>query len=98
MEPYEPLQTCNGIAKQNVKLDCLRRYSDLGYGTDDRHIAVQFPALATDFTPFRTVQSGSEFHPASCSLGDVALNYTQRQLELSLNCPRIVLELSLNCP
>ena len=47
-----------------MKLDCLRRYGDLGYGTDDRHIAVQFPARATDFTPFKIVQSVSEDLPS----------------------------------
>ena len=52
MQPYGPLQTCNGIAKQNMKLGCLRRYSDLCYGTDDRYIAVQLPVRATEYTPF----------------------------------------------
>ena len=76
MEPYEPVQTCNGITKQNMKLEFLYRYSDLGYGTDDRNIAVQFPARATDFTPFKIAQTGCEVHRAFYPLGGIVLNYT----------------------
>jgi hypothetical protein len=40
-----------------------------GYGLDDRDIEVPSPAEAKDFSPGLCVQTGSEAHPASCTMG-----------------------------
>jgi hypothetical protein len=40
-----------------------------GYGLDDRVIEVRFPAEAKDFSSNLCVQTGSEAHPASCTMG-----------------------------
>jgi hypothetical protein len=40
-----------------------------GYGMDDRAIAVRSPAGAKDFSSSLCVQTGSEAHPASCTMG-----------------------------
>jgi hypothetical protein len=39
------------------------------YGLDDRAIGVRSPAGAKDFTSILCVQTGSEAHPASCTMG-----------------------------
>jgi hypothetical protein len=39
------------------------------YGLDDRVIGVRFPAGAKDFPTILCVQTGSEDHPASCTMG-----------------------------
>jgi hypothetical protein len=39
------------------------------YGLDDRAIGVRSPAGAKDFSSSLCVQSGSEAHPASCTMG-----------------------------
>jgi hypothetical protein len=39
------------------------------YGLDDRAIAVRSPAEAKDFCSDLCVQTGSEAHPASCTMG-----------------------------
>jgi hypothetical protein len=39
------------------------------YGLDDRVIEVRFPAEAKDFSSSLCVQTGSEAHPASCTMG-----------------------------
>jgi hypothetical protein len=39
------------------------------YGLDDRAIGVRFPAGAKDFSSNLFVQTGSEAHPASCTMG-----------------------------
>jgi hypothetical protein len=39
------------------------------YGLDDRAIGVRFPAGAKDFSSNLCVQTGSEAHPASCTMG-----------------------------
>jgi hypothetical protein len=39
------------------------------YGLDDRAIGVQSPAGAKDFSSSLCVQTGSEAHPASCTMG-----------------------------
>jgi hypothetical protein len=39
------------------------------YGLDDRAIEVRFPAGANDFSSNLYVQTGSEAHPASCTMG-----------------------------
>jgi hypothetical protein len=41
------------------------------YGLDDRAIGVRFPAGAKDFSSSLCVQTGSEAHPASCTMGTV---------------------------
>jgi hypothetical protein len=38
------------------------------YGLDDRAIGVPFPAGAKDFSSSLCVQTGSEAHPASCTM------------------------------
>jgi hypothetical protein len=38
------------------------------YGLDDRAIGVRFPAGAKDFSSSLCVQTGSEAHPASCTI------------------------------
>jgi hypothetical protein len=40
-----------------------------GYGLDDRTIEVRSPAGAKDFSSSLCVQTGSEAHPASCTMG-----------------------------
>jgi hypothetical protein len=40
-----------------------------GYGLDDQAIGVQSPAGAKDFCFNLCVQTGSEAHPASCTMG-----------------------------
>jgi hypothetical protein len=40
-----------------------------GYGLDDRAIEVRFAAEAKDFSSSLCVQTGSEAHPASCTMG-----------------------------
>jgi hypothetical protein len=40
-----------------------------GYGLDDRTIEVRFPAGAKYFSSSLCVQTGSEAHPASCTMG-----------------------------
>jgi hypothetical protein len=40
-----------------------------GYGLDDRAIEVRSPAEARDFFCSLCVQTGSEAHPASCTMG-----------------------------
>jgi hypothetical protein len=40
-----------------------------GYGLDDRAIEVRSPARAKDFSCDLCVQTGSEAHPASCTVG-----------------------------
>jgi hypothetical protein len=40
-----------------------------GYGLDDRAIGVRSPAGAKDFSSNLCVQTGSEAHPASCTMG-----------------------------
>jgi len=70
MEPYGPVQTCNEIAETRLSSPVER------FGLRDRRptrVVVQFPARATDFTPFKIVQTGSELHQVSCSLGDEVL-------------------------
>jgi hypothetical protein len=39
------------------------------YGLDDRVIGVRSPAGAKDFSSILCVQTGSEAHPASCTMG-----------------------------
>jgi hypothetical protein len=39
------------------------------YGLDDRAIEVRSPAVAKDFSCSLCVQTGSEAHPASCTMG-----------------------------
>jgi hypothetical protein len=39
------------------------------YGLGDRTIGVRFPAGAKDFSCSLCVQTGSEAHPASCTMG-----------------------------
>jgi hypothetical protein len=39
------------------------------YGLDDRAIAVRFPAGANEFSSSLCVQTGSEAHPACCTMG-----------------------------
>jgi hypothetical protein len=39
------------------------------YGLDDRVIGVRSPAGAKDFSSSLCVQTGSEAHPASCTMG-----------------------------
>jgi hypothetical protein len=39
------------------------------YGLDDRAIGVRSPAEAKDFSSILFVQTGSEAHPASCTMG-----------------------------
>jgi hypothetical protein len=39
------------------------------YGLDDRAIEVRFPAGEKDFYSNLCVQTGSEAHPASCTMG-----------------------------
>jgi hypothetical protein len=39
------------------------------YGLDDRAIGVRFPAGSKDFSSNFCVQTGSEAHPASCTMG-----------------------------
>jgi hypothetical protein len=39
------------------------------YGLDDRAIGVRSPAGAKDFSCSLCVQTGSEAHPASCTVG-----------------------------
>jgi hypothetical protein len=39
------------------------------YGLDDRANEVRFPAGAKDFSSSLCVQTGSEAHPASCTMG-----------------------------
>jgi hypothetical protein len=39
------------------------------YGLDDRAIGVRSPAGAKDFSSKLCVQTGSEAHPASCTMG-----------------------------
>jgi hypothetical protein len=39
------------------------------YGLDDRAIGVRSPAGAEDFSCSLCVQTGSEAHPASCTMG-----------------------------
>jgi hypothetical protein len=39
------------------------------YGLDDRAIGVRSPAGAKDFSSSLCVQTGSEAHPASCTMG-----------------------------
>jgi hypothetical protein len=39
------------------------------YGLDDRAIVVRSPAGAKDFSSNLCVQTGSETHPASCTMG-----------------------------
>jgi hypothetical protein len=39
------------------------------YGLDDRAIEVRSPADAKDFSSSLCVQTGSEAHPASCTMG-----------------------------
>jgi hypothetical protein len=39
------------------------------YGLDDRAIAVRSPAGAKDFSSSLCAQTGSEAHPASCTMG-----------------------------
>jgi hypothetical protein len=40
-----------------------------GNGLDDRAIEVRSPAGAKDFSPSLCVQTGSETHSASCTMG-----------------------------
>jgi hypothetical protein len=40
-----------------------------GYGLNDRAIAVRSPAEARDFSSSLCVQTGSEAHPSSCTMG-----------------------------
>jgi hypothetical protein len=39
------------------------------YGLDDRVIEIRSPAGAKDFSSNLCVQTGSEAHPASCTMG-----------------------------
>jgi hypothetical protein len=39
------------------------------YGLDDRAIGVRSPEGAKDFSSSLCVQTGSEAHPASCTMG-----------------------------
>jgi hypothetical protein len=39
-----------------------------GYGLEDRAIEVRYPAEAKDFFSSLCVQTGSETHPASCTM------------------------------
>jgi hypothetical protein len=39
------------------------------YGLDDREIGVRSPAEAKDFSSSLCVQTGSEAHPACCTMG-----------------------------
>jgi hypothetical protein len=39
------------------------------YGLDNRAIEVRSPAGAKDFSSILSVQTGSEAHPASCTMG-----------------------------
>jgi hypothetical protein len=44
------------------------------YGLDDRAIGVRSPAGAEDFSSSLCVQTGSEAHPASCTMGTGVLS------------------------
>jgi hypothetical protein len=44
------------------------------YGLDDRAVGVRSPARAKDFSSNLCVQTGSEVHPASCTLGTGVLS------------------------
>jgi hypothetical protein len=44
------------------------------YGLDDRAIGVRSPAEAKDFSSSLCVQTGSEAHPASCTMGTGVLS------------------------
>jgi hypothetical protein len=39
------------------------------YGLNDRAIGVRSPVVAKDFSSILSVQTGSEAHPASCTMG-----------------------------
>jgi hypothetical protein len=39
------------------------------YGLDDRSIEVRSPAETKDFSSSLCIQTGSEAHPASCTMG-----------------------------
>jgi hypothetical protein len=39
------------------------------YGLDDRAIGVRYPTGTKDFSSSLCVQTGSEAHPASCTMG-----------------------------
>jgi hypothetical protein len=43
------------------------------YGLDDRAIEVRSPGGAKDFSSSLCVQTGSETHPASCTIGNGGL-------------------------
>jgi hypothetical protein len=43
--------------------------TESAFGLDDREIEVRSPAEAEDFPSSRCVQTGSEAHPASCTMG-----------------------------
>jgi hypothetical protein len=44
------------------------------YGLDDRAIGIRSPAEAKDFSSILCVQTGSEAHPASCTMGTGVLS------------------------
>jgi hypothetical protein len=47
------------------------------YGLDDRAIGVRSPAGAREFSSNLCVQTGSEAHPASCTMGTGVLSRGQ---------------------
>jgi hypothetical protein len=58
---------------QHCSKELCSRYSSVsivsGYGLDNRTIEVRFPAEARDFSSNLCVQTCSEAHPASCTMG-----------------------------
>jgi hypothetical protein len=66
--------------KRLIKYKALRYHRSRGssvsivsdYGLDDRAIGVRFSAGAKDFSSNLCVQTGSEAHPVSCTMGQSA--------------------------
>jgi hypothetical protein len=56
----QPLQSRSRVASVSIVFD---------YGLDYRAIGVLSPARAKDFSSSLCVQTGSEAHPASCTMG-----------------------------
>jgi hypothetical protein len=54
--------------------DTAQSVQQLGYGMDVRGTMVRLPAEARDSSLLQTVQTGSEAHPASYSIGTGALS------------------------
>jgi hypothetical protein len=61
------LYLCKLFGKSRSRSSSISIVSD--YGRDDRAIGVLSPARAKDFSSNLCVQTGSEAHPASCTMG-----------------------------